>query len=307
MLKPANPSAISFGGVYVAMPSCYDANGEIDPAAVRKLTRYLIQSGIQGVYVCGSTGEGILQRTAERKLVLEAVAAENQGEIQLIAHVGAVATAESVELAIHAEQHGADAISSIPPFYYRPSESAVKRHWLAMIEATRLPFIIYHIPATTGFTVSPALFQELAAHPQVAGLKITTPSTYELQQFAQLGGEQFFVFNGPDEQYLAGRIMGACGGIGGTYGAMPELFVRLERCYAQGKLQEAQLWQSRINEIITAMLALPIHAAIKAIISRRAVNIGAPRLPLEPLQAGHGAEIERITAMIDGYAALCQA
>ncbi|WP_268239495.1 dihydrodipicolinate synthase family protein [Paenibacillus nasutitermitis] len=295
-----------FKGVYVAMPSCYDKQGTIDTGAVAKLVRYLINSGIQGLYVGGSTGEGLLQTTAERKQVLEAVIAENKGQIQIIAHVGAITTQESVELAIHAEKYGTDAISSIPPFYYKPTDLGVKNHWLAMIEATKLPFIIYHIPVATGFNLTLGLFNQMIEHEQVIGLKITTASSYELQQFKRHGGDNFAVFNGPDEQYLAGRVMGACGGIGGTYGAMPELFVKIESCYQADNIEEAARWQFRVNEIISDMLSVPIYAALKEIIRRRGIDIGAPRLPIEPLWPQHMEAVDRITATIERYVAECK-
>ncbi|MBO9604654.1 MAG: dihydrodipicolinate synthase family protein [Paenibacillaceae bacterium] len=290
-----------FYGVYVAMPACYDKEGEVSPEAIANLVRYLKTTGIRGLYVGGSTGEGMLQTKEERKLVLETAVKESAGELQIIAHIGAITTRESVELAKHAEQLGVDAISSIPPFYYRPSDQGVKNHWLAMIEATKLPFIIYHIPGTTGFNLSTSLFKEMVAHNQVVGLKITTSSSYELQQFKRFGGDNFVVFNGPDEQYVAGRVMGACGGIGGTYGAMPELFVKIERCYTAGDIDEAARWQFRVNEIIADMLSVPIYAALKHIIALRGVDIGAPRLPIEPLGPQHMATVERIAATIDRY------
>lgn len=294
-----------FQGVYVAMPSCYDRNGDIDPQAIERLVGYLSKSGIRGLYVGGSTGEGLLQTVQERKQVLEAVAAASKGTLQIIAHVGAITTKESVELAVHAEQVGVEAISAIPPFYYRHSEQAVKKHWMAMIEAANLPFIIYHIPSATGFALSNSLFSQMAAHEQVVGLKITTPSSYELQQFKRLGGDNFVVFNGPDEQYLAGRVMGACGGIGGTYGAMPELFVKIESCYQAGDMAEAARWQFRVNEIISDMLSVPVYAALKHIIKMRGIDIGEPRLPIEPLGQEHMAAVERMTAKIESYVAEC--
>lgn len=294
-----------FEGVYVAMTSCYDEEGNVDADRAAQLTRYLIRSGVQGIYVGGSSGEGVLQSTAERQTILEAVVRENDGAVQIIAHIGAATTRDSVELAVHAEQSGVDAISSIPPYYYKISESGVKRHWLALLEAAALPFIIYNVPATTGFALSIPLFKEMVQYERVVGVKNTTLSTYELQQFKRWGGERFAVFNGPDEQYLAGRVMGACGGIGGTYGVMPEIYVKLEQCIREGRIAEAGLWQARVNDIITGLHRLPTRAAIKEIIRRRGVDTGRPRLPLEPLGEEHIPAVERLTETILQYVAQC--
>lgn len=297
--------ASEFGGVYPAMPSCYDNRGKINVQAVKELTRFLVSSGVNGVYVCGSTGEGPLQSAEERKKVLEAVIEEGKGKFKIIAHIGAITTEESVNLAVHAEAAGADAISSIPPYYYKTSEQAVKNHWLSMIEATSLPFIIYHIPSTTGFHLTTGLFQEMISHERVVGLKITTSSCYELQQFKALGGEDFAVFNGPDEQYIAGRVMGACGGIGGTYSAMPELFVKIENCYLERDLVGARMWQYRVNEVISELLTLPVYAAVKEIIKLRGVDCGTPRLPNEQLSQRHYPVVKQLKDKIMSYVAEC--
>ncbi|MBD2846629.1 dihydrodipicolinate synthase family protein [Paenibacillus sp. IB182496] len=272
-----------FEGVTVAMNACYDTDGEVDLAATKRLTRFLVDKGVQGLYVGGGTGEGLMQSVEERQRVLEAVAEENRGRLTLIAHVGAMNTRDSVALARHADTAGADAVSAIPPYYYSYSEQAVTRHWQAVMDGTSLPFIIYYIPASTGFHMSAAYLKELCQQEQLMGMKVTSFSTYELQQFKAAGGERFMVFNGPDQQYLAGRVMGASGGIGGTYGAMPELFVEIERCYRDNQMQEAQRWQVIVNDIITDMRALGLFGSLKALMRLRGVDCGEPRLPLPPL------------------------
>jgi len=283
-----------YEGVFVAMNSCYDEFGEVSPSAAKKLTRFLLDKGVSGLYVGGSTGEGLIQSVEERKRMLEAVMEEARGQAVVIAHIGAANTRDSVELARHAERAGADALSSVAPFYYRVSDKAVKQHWNAMIDSTELPFIIYHIPSTTGFHLSASVLQEMKQNPKVIGVKITTSSTYELQQFKAVGGDRFVVFNGPDEQYLAGRMMGANAGIGGTYGVMPELFVALERQIRAGKLEEALSLQVRINEIITRMLELPIYGALKELIKRRGIDCGGVRAPLEQVGGEHERQIDEL-------------
>lgn len=288
-----------FKGVIVAMNSCYDAEGRVSPDAVQKLTRFLIGKGVDGLYVGGSTGEGLLQSVEERKLVLEAAIEASAGEVPIIAHVGALATQDSIELAVHAEKAGAAALSAVAPFYYGYSEDAVGRHWTAIADSTDLPFIIYHIPATTGFSLTKGLLAQLLDNPKFIGIKTTAASTYELQQFKAMGGERFLMFNGPDEQYLAGRIMGADAGIGGTYGIMPELFVRLEKEYAAGRIEAARQVQFCINDIIADLLTLPVYAALKALVRRRGFDCGDVRAPLPKLSSGHAEKIDALHAKIE--------
>ncbi|ULL13539.1 N-acetylneuraminate lyase [Paenibacillus sp. H1-7] len=297
-----------FKGVIIAMYACYDEQGEISAAAVRKLARHYAGLGVKGLYVGGSTGEGMLQSVEERKQVLAAVMEEVGSELTIIAHVGAPSTRDSMELSKHAEQVGAHAISAVPAIYYRLSPQSVERHWQEMIDSTSLPFIIYHIPQTTGFQLSTSLLSKMAAQDKVIGVKISSESTFELQQFKAAGGADFLVFNGPDEQYLAGRSIGADGGIGGTYGVMPELFMKIEQCFVEGRMEEAREWQFRVNEIITGLLALPsLYGGCKAILKLRGLDIGQPRMPLLPIPESEMDRVKELNDKILAYIDLAKA
>ena len=268
-----------FKGIFIAMYSAYDDNGNVDKERVKKLARYYADKKVKGLYVGGSSGEGVLQSEEERKLVVEAVMEEVGKELTIIVHVGANSTPESVRLAQHAAKMGADAVSSIPAVYYRLSPQSVKAHWQAMIDSTDLPFIIYHIPQTTGFNLSISLFEEMAKQEKVIGIKCSSESTFELQQFKAVGGKDFLVFNGPDEQFVAGRAIGADAGIGGTYGVMPELFMKLNEYMNNYEIDKARELQGKINNIV-AGLKPNLYGACKYILHLRGVETGVPRLPL---------------------------
>ena len=296
-----------FRGVIVAMYACYDQKGNVNPEAVKKLARHYANLGVKGLYVGGSTGEGILQNVEERKLTLEAVMREVGKELTVIAHVGAPSTRESIELSVHAESVGAHAVSAVPSIYYPLSPDSVERHWQEIIDSTSLPFIIYHIPQTTGFHLSESLFTKMASREKVIGIKVSSVSTYELQRFKQIGGDDFLVFNGPDEQYLAGRAMGADGGIGGTYGIMPELFLKIEQCFVEGKWDEARAWQYKVNEIISELLTFPsLYGGCKAILKLRGFDIGKPRLPLLPVPEDEMPRVAKLNEKILRYIEECK-
>ncbi|WHY21766.1 dihydrodipicolinate synthase family protein [Paenibacillus sp. G2S3] len=292
----------AFKGIIIALYSSYDAEGNIDKEAARNLARHYASTGVKGLYVGGSSGEGMLQSVEERKQMLEAVIAEVGDELTIIAHVGAPSTRDSVELAEHAELVGAHAVSAVPAIYYRLSPDSVESHWQAIIDSTSLPFIIYHIPQTTGFHLSKSLLMKMATQDKVIGVKISAESTFELQQFKAAGGNDFLVLNGPDEQYLAGRSIGADGGIGGTYGVMPELFLKVEQCYVQGDMAEAQKWQFIINDLIVELLSFPsLYGACKAILSLRGFETGQPRKPLLPIKASDQERMEALNNRILDY------
>ena len=273
-----------FKGVFVALYSAYEDDGRVSPNRAKKLARYYVGKGIKGLYVGGSSGEGVLQTEEERKILLEAVMEEVKGELTIIAHIGANSTEESVRLAKHAESLGVDAISSVPAIYYRLPVESVRQHWQAMIDSVNLPFIIYHIPQTTGFHLPIGLFAEMAQQEKVIGIKCSSESVFELQQFKVVGGKDFIVFNGPDKQFLAGRVMGATGGIGGTYGVMPELFVALDKNIQAGELEKAWELQVKINGFVKRLSATSsLYGSAKYILHLRGIETGQPRMPVLPI------------------------
>ena len=300
-----------FKGIFMAMYSTYDENGNISRERAKALTRYYIEKGVKGLYVGGSSGEGVLQSESERKEMLEAVMEEARGKLTIIAHIGANSTVESVRLATHAKEVGVDAISSIPCVYYGFSAKAVKEHWLSMINATDLPFIIYHIPQTTRFNLPISLFKEMASMEQVIGIKCSSESTFELQQFKAVGERakqgEFLVFNGPDEQFIAGRAIGADSGIGGTYGVMPELFLKLNEYVIEGDFVKARKLQDEVNEVIKGLLSGPsLYAVCKYILKLRGVETGEVRGPMLPISKPEHVELaerlnKRIQELIEEY------
>lgn len=290
-----------FKGIIPALYACYDDEGNISEARTNDLCDYLFAKGVQGVYVGGSSGECIYQSLDERKAVLSYVAASLKGKMTLIAHVGAPSTRDSIELATHAAALGYDALSAIPPIYFKLPDSAVYKYWSDIMEATPLSFIIYNIPQTTGYTLTASLFEKLLANKKVIGVKNSSMPTMDIERFKRVGGKDVIVFNGPDEQYVAGRIMGAGAGIGGTYAVMPELFLQANQFVLAGKFEEAGAIQSDINDIIIALCSLKgsMYAGIKEILRLRGVNIGSVRAPLEGISAEDAEPIQAVMHLID--------
>lgn len=292
-----------YQGIIPAFYACYDGQGEISPAGVQALTRYFVEKGVKGVYVGGSSGECIYQSVAERKLVLENVMEAAQGRLTVIAHVGCNSTRDSVELARHAEGVGVDAIASIPPIYFKLPEYAIAKYWNDMSAAApNTDFVIYNIPQLAGVALTMPLFYEMLKNPRVAAVKNSSMPVQDIQMFKSAGGEGFVVFNGPDEQFVSGRMMGADGGIGGTYGAMPELFLKADELFRTGQLDKARALQYDINEIIYALCACKgnMYGVIKAVLKKRAgLELGGVREPLFNLVAEDMPKVDVAVSMID--------
>lgn len=274
-----------FRGVFCALNAIYDKNDNIDAEKIKELVKVYKSLGVKGVYACGSTGEGFLLSTEERKQVAAAVKEAAGDDFTVIVHVGCASTKESIELAKHAESIGADAVSAVPSVYYHLPAESVKLHWEAIINATDVPFIIYNIPQLTGFDLSPAMLAEFAKNKKVIGVKNSADPVFLMERYRVAAGDDFIIFNGSDEQFVGGRIMGADAGIGGTYGCMPELFVALDKLVNENKFEEAKKLQYKINDCIFDLLACKsLYGAAKQVISLRfGIDCGQPRSPFLPV------------------------
>lgn len=292
-----------FKGVFVALNTIYDKNDEINVDAIKELVRIYKSKGVKGVYVCGSTGEGFLLSTEERMQVAEAVMDVAGDDFTVIVHVGCAGTKESIRLAKHAEKIGVDAVSAVPSVYYHLSPASVEKHWTGIIDSTDLPFIIYNIPQLTSFNLPLDLFERMAKNPKVIGIKNSEEPVYNMERYRTVAGDDFIIFNGSDEQYLGGRLMGANAGIGGTYGTMPELFVKLDELINQNKIEQAKLLQYKINDVIFDLISLPsLYGAAKNVISRRfGIDAGVPRSPFLPVE--NDEKISAIVEKIENYVA----
>ncbi|MCH5170760.1 MAG: dihydrodipicolinate synthase family protein [Oscillospiraceae bacterium] len=285
-----------FRGVFVALNAIYDENDCVNLEATKALVKIYREKGVKGVYVCGSTGEGFLLSTEERMQITEAVKEAAGNDFTVIVHVGCASSKESIILARHAEKIGVDAISAVPSVYYRLPAKSVEMHWNAIIDSTDLPFIIYNIPQLTSFTLPYDLFERMAKNPKVIGIKNSEEPVYNMERFRTIAGKDFIIFNGSDEQYLGGRLMGADAGIGGTYGTMPELFVQIDKFICEGKIKKAKELQYKINDIIFDLLSCDsLYGAAKQVISVRFnIDAGQPRSPFLPVKRD-----EKIFAIAD--------
>ncbi len=273
-----------FRGIFPALYACYDENGKVSADRTKALTKYLMDKGVQGLYVGGSSGECIYLSKEDRKKTLEAVMEAAGGKLVIIAHVACNNTEDSRELAAHAESLGVDAIASIPPIYFHLPEHAIAKYWNDISDAApNTDFIIYNIPQLAGTSLTLSLLREMKKNPRVIGVKNSSMPVQDIQLFRDEG---VIVFNGPDEQLISGLAMGAVGGIGGTYGAMPELYLKIFALFSERKMEEAREVQNAACRIIYKMCSAHgnMYAVIKEIIRLQGgPDVGGVKAPLADL------------------------
>ena len=290
-----------YAGIIPAFYACYDENGDISPKAVRALTEYYIEKGVKGLYVGGSSGECIYQSVAERKLLLENVMEVARGKLTIIAHVACNNTRDSMDLAAHAESVGVDAIAAIPPIYFHLPDRAIAKYWNDISSAApNTDFIIYNIPQLAGVALNPGLLATMLENPRCIGVKNSSMPIEDIEKWIHGGA---ITFNGPDEQLLSGIVAGATGGIGGTYGAMPEVYLKIFELATKGEnLALARQLQQDANQIIYKMCSGTgnMYAMIKEILRLSGgPDIGGVRAPLLNLTEEDKAIAKQCVAMIE--------
>lgn len=295
-----------YKGIFPAFYACYDSEGNVSTQATKDFVEYLIGKGVSGLYVGGSSGECIYLSVEERKQTLEAVMEVAKGRIAIIAHVACNNTKDSQELARHAESLGVDAIAAIPPIYFRLPERAIAKYWNDISAAApNTDFVIYNIPQLAGVALTLSLFDEMLKNPRVIGVKNSSMPIQDIQMFkrqAAINNKEVVVFNGPDEQFAGGRIIGADGGIGGTYGVMPELFVKLNSLIESGDFENAGKLQDDIDEVIYTMCSANgnMYAVAKAALKKLSgIDLGGVRAPLLNLSDEDNDIVEKVVFLVE--------
>lgn len=272
-----------FSGVYAALLTPFEKDGNVSELKLRALLRFLLKKGINGFYVCGGTGEGMLMGPEERKQVAEIAREEIGGRAGMLVHVGgALNTRNSVHLARHAEKLGVDGVSSIPPIYYPYKFSEIFDYYRMIAESTGLPFFIYYIPGTTGVVLANEQIAKLQVVKNIRGLKYTHPDLYILQDLLLRTKGKWLAFSGPDELFLPALTMGVAGSIGSTQNVLPEIFVGIYRNFQAGKLAEAMRLQRRVTAAVTLMKKYGGTTAWKTALHFRGIDAGLARRPLRP-------------------------
>jgi len=290
-MPPSEEWKRRFYGVFPAVVTPFNTNGEFAVETFERLLARLYATGVHGVYVCGQTGEGVLQPATMRRQVAEAAVRCTPAGQTVIVHVGAARLADASELARHAEDIGAGAVSSLPPAG-NYSFSELRSYYEQLAEASSLPLLVYYYPEASRLTVTLEHLLDLCQIPNVVGLKFTDFDLYKLHQISQSGK---VIFNGRDEVFAAGLLMGAGGGIGTFYNLVPELFLQIYQSALSGRWDEARRAQDHVNELIRVTLQFPMLSAVKTMLKWQGFDCGPCLAPRENLT---GDEESRLRAMI---------
>ena len=267
-----------FRGVFPALLTPFDANDRFNPDALAELVGFNLKLGVSGFYVGGSTAEVFMLTDEERLGVYRTVAEAAAGRATLIAHVGAISTAACVRYGEYAASLGYDAISAVAPFYYKFSFGQIKEHYFTIQRSVGLPMIIYNFPGNSGVNLSAEQIGEFLSDGGFLGVKHTSNDYFALQTFKSAYPDKI-IYNGYDEMFLCGLIMGADGGIGSTYNFMADKFVRMREKFSSGDIEGAKAEQDCANRIIRALIRIGTIGGEKEVLCRLGISMGRARPP----------------------------
>jgi 4-hydroxy-tetrahydrodipicolinate synthase len=255
--------------------------GSVDPEATSRLVSWLVERGIHGLYIAGTTGEGLYLSPEEHRELTRAVVKAAAG-IPVVAHVGALTTARAVALALQAFQGGVSAVAAIPPPYYSMTREELVAYYTAVGKAAEpLPLYLYNIPSHARNDLPPAMVAELRRTvPTVVGIKDSSGFPGRISDLVRTMGPDFDVVCGNDEEDLAAFQDGAAGIVSSGAGIFPELYLELHAAWKAGRLAAAEKAQARIVAMQEALGNGARLGWYKYVLARRGVPIGGVRAPL---------------------------
>jgi 4-hydroxy-tetrahydrodipicolinate synthase len=291
---------MNLGTILTAMVTPFDERGALDLGEARRLARWLVDRGNDGLVVAGSTGEGQTLEREERIALWKAVKEAVGGAATVVANAGTNATRDSVVAAQEAQDAGADAILAVVPYYNKPTQSGMLAHFGAIAQATPLPVIVYNIPGRTGANMLPETLLELASrHANLAGVKESSGDLKQIGLVLRARDKGFVVWAGDDHLFLPCLAMGADGVVGvASHLCSPE-YRRMVECYRAGRVDEAARIHASLLPLIDALFATSSPIPVKWAMRQLGFRVGECRLPLDAMPAGVA---DRLMPLIAPYA-----
>lgn len=273
-----------FQGVIPALVTPLDQDESVRVDVLHELIEYFVQKNADGFYIGGATGEGLTLRREQRMILAEESVRQVHGRVPCIVQVAATDFGEAIELAKHAEQIGADAISATPPLFFQYDEHDVYQYYRSLAEAVHIPMMIYYNPAA-GFTVNAEFAAKMFEVDNITAIKWTSSDYYGMMRLKDLTHGEMNILNGPDEMFLMGLGAGADGGIGTTYNFQLERIQSIYRHFCQGDIEQARREQLAADRVISVLKNYAVIPATKVILEHMGFEVGNATFPMKRYSA----------------------
>jgi 4-hydroxy-tetrahydrodipicolinate synthase len=277
---------LQISGSITALATPFDADGELDLDAWRRLLDMQLDGGTQAVVVAGSTGEAAALFDAEFDLLLRTAVEHVSGRVPVLAGTGMSNTAKTIEQTRRAAALGADAALVVTPPYVRPTPAGLVAHYRAVADDGALPLVLYNVPGRTGCDMLPETVAELAGHPRILGIKEARNDEERMQALLALRHGTFVVLSGDDPTACRAMLAGADGVVSVASNVLPRSFRRLCELARAGKREAAEGWDARMEAINAFLGVEPNPIPVKALLQMQGIGHGL-RLPLLPLSSAH--------------------
>lgn len=286
-------------GLYTAVITPFHANGSVDHDSFRRILSHQLEGGVDGIVVCGSTGEGATLTSAEKEMLWSMAVEQVAGAVPIVAGTGTNSTQSTIELSKAAQQCGVDALLLVTPYYNKPTQAGIVAHHRAVADAVDLPQIIYNVPGRTGVNITAVTQLAIAAAcPNVVATKEASANLEQMSHIIGEAPEHFVLLAGDDSLALPAIACGATGVIAVISNYAPRMYGRLIHAARTGDMQAARSLQQRLMPWYSANFIESNPLPVKHIMHRLGFCHASWRLPLVPPQASTVATLD---AMIDGF------
>jgi 4-hydroxy-tetrahydrodipicolinate synthase len=285
-------------GYMPAVPTPFDRNGKLDAAALERFCERQIEKGASALVVCGTTGEAPTLSLEEHRHIIRIAAKAARKRVPVIAGAGSNATSHAVQLAKHAEAAGADALLCVVPYYNKPSQAGLCGHFTAIMNAVRLPLILYDVPSRTACALADTTVVQLSKHPQCAGLKDATGDVTRPARLRPQLKTEFRLFTGDDATALGYFAYGGDGCISVTSNVAPGLCQGMYLAATTGQPALAQYLATLVGKLTAALFRETNPVATKFALSLLGAMSPRLRLPLVEAETETKAEIARALSQV---------
>jgi 4-hydroxy-tetrahydrodipicolinate synthase len=288
-------------GIFVPHVTPFTREGELDLKALRLCVRFWLENGISGLVPCGSNGEAPYLSRQERTKVIETVVDEVNGKIPVIAGTGSMSTKETITFTKDAKDLGVDATLIVTPFYFKPTNREMLEHYRTVLGAVDLPIVVYNVPKFTGFSLEPALVNQLVSeNEKIIGLKDSSGNIGAITEIIRLVGDKISVLAGTADVALPTFLLGGKGAVIAVANVFPKLCSQLYETFKKGKYEEAKALQKRIsfvNEVLVKKYNQ--HSAIKEALRLQGLPGGYPRKPALPLDGEEKKAVQNLLKIMN--------
>lgn len=286
-----------FSGTFTAIVTPF-RDGSLDETAFKKLIRFGIDGGLSGLVPCGTTGESPTLSYEEHNRVIELCVKEVAGQVKVIAGTGSNSTQEAIELSLHAKKVGVDGVLLVSPYYNKPTQEGLYRHFKAIAEAVDIPIVVYNIQGRTAVNIENSTMERLSRIPNIVGVKEASGSILQMSEVIRLCGPDFSVLSGDDQMTFPLMALGGRGVISVVSNVIPDRMSALVNAMLKGDMEKARAKHFEVYELCQAMFIETNPIPVKTALGLMGMIQPELRLPLCPLAAQNE---EKLKAVLTGY------